>query len=110
MDGEKDLEDLQSNPLFLDLKPDIVGTLVEHGEVCDFAAASYLIRQGKAGTSIFLIQEGSVSVVVEVSGNRKTVLLRDLRRNEGVDEDKLNIETPDPKEQWHIDIRPWRPQ
>lgn len=69
MDGEKDLADLQTNPLFLDLRPDIVGTLVEHGEVCDFAAASYLIRQGKAGTSIFLIQEGSVSVVVEVSGN-----------------------------------------
>ena len=69
MDGEKDLEDLRTNPLFLDLRPDIVGTLLEHGEVCDFAAASYLIRQGKAGTSIFLIQEGSVSVVVEVSGN-----------------------------------------
>lgn len=48
--------------------------------------------------------------VVEESGDRKTVLLRDLHRNEGIDEAKLSIETPDPKEGWHIDIRPWRPQ
>ena len=48
--------------------------------------------------------------VVQVNGDRKTVRLRNLRRNQGVDEDKLNIETPDPKQGWHIDVRPWRPQ
>ncbi|MCZ6612201.1 MAG: hypothetical protein O6941_06170, partial [Planctomycetota bacterium] len=48
--------------------------------------------------------------VLEVNADRKTVRLRNLRRNQGVDEDKLNIETPDPKQGWHIDVRPWRPQ
>ena len=48
--------------------------------------------------------------VLEVNGDHKTVRLRNLRRNQGVDEDKLSIKTPDPKQGWHIDVRPWRPQ
>ena len=40
------------------------------------------------------------------SSNRKTVLLTNLKRNEGVDESKLSIAEPD-KRQWDIDIRPW---
>ena len=43
------------------------------------------------------------------SGNRKTVLLMDLKRNEGVDETMLSIAEPD-KRQWDIDIRPWEGQ
>jgi hypothetical protein len=45
-------------------------------------------------------------VLTEISGNRKTVLLRNLKRNQGIDESKLGIEQPDPK-QWQIDVRPW---
>lgn len=44
--------------------------------------------------------------LTETGGNRKTVLLRNLERNEGIDESKLSIEEPDPKE-WQIDVRPW---
>ena len=40
------------------------------------------------------------------SSNRKTVLLTNLKRNQGVDEAKLSIAEPD-KRQWDIDIRPW---
>ncbi len=40
------------------------------------------------------------------SSSRKTVLLTNLKRNEGVDESKLSIAEPD-KRQWDIDIRPW---
>lgn len=40
------------------------------------------------------------------SSNRKTVLLTNLKRNEGVDQSKLSIAEPD-KRQWDIDVRPW---
>ncbi len=40
------------------------------------------------------------------SRNRKTVLLTNLKRNQGVDESKLSIAEPD-KREWDIDIRPW---
>ncbi len=46
-------------------------------------------------------------VLTETSGDRKTVMLRKLKRNQGVDESKLSIEEPDPKE-WQIDVRPWQ--
>jgi hypothetical protein len=46
--------------------------------------------------------------VAEANGDRKTVVLRDLKRNGGVDEAVLNIEEPDAREGWRIDIRPWR--
>ncbi len=46
-------------------------------------------------------------VLTETDGDRKTVMLRKLKRNQGVDESKLSIEEPDPK-QWQIDIRPWK--
>ncbi|MHC4446663.1 MAG: LolA family protein [Planctomycetota bacterium] len=45
--------------------------------------------------------------VVETNDDTKTVLLRDLKRNAGVDESLLDTSEPDPKE-WQIDIRPWR--
>jgi len=45
-------------------------------------------------------------VLTETTGNRKTVMLRHLKRNEGIDESKLSIEEPDPA-QWQIDVRPW---
>ncbi len=45
-------------------------------------------------------------VLTETDGDRKTVMLRKLKRNQGVDESKLSIEEPDPKD-WQIDVRPW---
>ena len=45
-------------------------------------------------------------VLTETNGNRKTVMLRHLKRNQGIDESKLSIEEPDPA-QWQIDVRPW---
>ncbi len=45
--------------------------------------------------------------VEETNGDRKTVILTKLRRNEGIDPDKLNIQEPDPRE-WDIDVRPWQ--
>jgi hypothetical protein len=44
--------------------------------------------------------------VTEANGDRKTVLLSKLKRNAGIDEGKLSIEEPDPRE-WRIDVRPW---
>ena len=44
--------------------------------------------------------------LTETNGNRKTVMLRHLKRNQGIDESKLSIEEPDPA-QWQIDVRPW---
>ena len=46
-------------------------------------------------------------VLTETNGNRKTVMLRHLKRNQGIDESKLSIEEPDPKD-WQIDVRPWQ--
>lgn len=40
------------------------------------------------------------------SRNRKTVWLRDVKRNQGIDESKLSIAEPD-KTQWTIDVRQW---
>jgi len=45
-------------------------------------------------------------VLTETNGDRKTVMLRHIKRNEGIDESKLSIEAPDPKD-WQIDVRPW---
>ncbi len=45
-------------------------------------------------------------VLTETHGDRKTVMLRQLERNQGIDESKLSIEEPDPA-QWQIDVRPW---
>ncbi len=45
--------------------------------------------------------------LTETNGDRKTILLRNLKRNEGIDEAKLSIEEPDPRE-WDIDVREWR--
>jgi len=45
--------------------------------------------------------------LTETSGDRKIILLRNLKRNEGIDETKLSIEEPDPR-QWDIDVREWR--
>ena len=39
------------------------------------------------------------------NGDRKTVLLLDLRRNEGIDESTLSIEQPDG---FNVDVIPWR--
>lgn len=45
--------------------------------------------------------------LTERGGDRKTVELRNTRRNEGIDEKRLEIEEPDPGE-WNIDVRPWQ--
>jgi hypothetical protein len=46
-------------------------------------------------------------IATETNGDRKTVTLRNLKRNAGVDESKLSVEQPDPREGWRIDIIPW---
>ncbi len=46
--------------------------------------------------------------LTETNGDRKTVILRDLRRNRGVDEAKLSIEEPDARAGWNVDITPWQ--
>ncbi|MHC4786473.1 MAG: LolA family protein, partial [Planctomycetota bacterium] len=46
--------------------------------------------------------------VTEVNGDRKTVVLTNLKRNAGVDERKLSIEEPDARDGWRKDIEPWR--
>ena len=43
--------------------------------------------------------------LTETNGDRKTVLLRNLRRNEGIDEASLSIEQPDG---FAVDVIPWR--
>jgi len=43
--------------------------------------------------------------LTETNGDRKTVLLRNLRRNEGIDESTLSIEQPDG---FDVDVIPWR--
>ncbi len=45
--------------------------------------------------------------LTETSGDRKVILLRNLKRNEGIDKTKLSIEEPDPRE-WDIDVREWQ--
>jgi hypothetical protein len=46
--------------------------------------------------------------VTEANGDRKTVILSNLKRNAGVDEAKLSIEEPDPRDGWRKDIVPWQ--
>jgi hypothetical protein len=45
--------------------------------------------------------------VTETNGDRKTVVLTELKRNAGVDEAKLSVEEPDARDGWRIDIIPW---
>ncbi len=45
--------------------------------------------------------------LTETSADRKTVLLRDPKRNQGVDEELLKVVEPDPKE-WRIVVEPFR--
>lgn len=44
--------------------------------------------------------------LTEANGSLKIVMLNDPRRNAGIDEAKLSLEEPDPRE-WQIDVRPW---
>jgi hypothetical protein len=46
--------------------------------------------------------------VTEANGDRKTVILTNLRRDAGVDESKLSIEEPDALDGWRIDVEPYR--
>ncbi len=45
--------------------------------------------------------------LTETSGDRKTVVLRNPKRNQGVDEGLLKVVEPDPKE-WRIVVEPFR--
>jgi hypothetical protein len=45
--------------------------------------------------------------VTEANGDRKTVILTNLRRDAGVDESKLSIEEPDALDGWRIDVEPY---
>ena len=46
--------------------------------------------------------------VTEANGDRKTVILTNLKRDAGVDESKLSIEEPDALDGWRIDVEPYR--
>src|SRR5262249_37287848 len=46
-------------------------------------------------------------LLTEANGSRKTVALRHLKRNEGLDEKQFMFAEPDPKE-WHIEVEKWR--
>jgi outer membrane lipoprotein-sorting protein len=46
--------------------------------------------------------------VTEANGDRKTVILSNLKRNAGVDENKLSIEEPDARDGWRIDVEPYK--
>ncbi len=44
------------------------------------------------------------------NGDRVEVLLRDPRMNAGIDDEArslLTIRTPDPRDGWAVDVRPW---
>jgi outer membrane lipoprotein-sorting protein len=45
--------------------------------------------------------------VTEANGDRKTVILTNLKRDAGVDESKLSIEEPDALDGWRIDVEPF---
>jgi len=45
--------------------------------------------------------------VTEANGDRKTVILTNLKRDAGVDESKLSIEEPDALDGWRIDVEPY---
>ena len=46
-------------------------------------------------------------LVLDRNGDRKTVALRDLAVNKGIDAGLLQVNEPNPA-QWQIDVRPWR--
>ncbi len=46
--------------------------------------------------------------LTEANGDRKTVILTDLKRDAGVDESKLSIEEPDARDGWRKDVEPWK--
>lgn len=45
---------------------------------------------------------------VEANGDTKTVILRNVAANQGIDPGKLNVVEPDPRDGWRIDVQPWR--
>ncbi len=46
--------------------------------------------------------------LTEANGDRKTVILSNLKRDAGVDESKLSIEEPDARDGWRKDVEPWK--
>lgn len=66
-------------------------------------------RETMLPVGINAVAAGAIDPDDPKSSNRKTVLLTNLKRNEGVDESMLSIEEPD-KREWDIDIRPWEGQ
>lgn len=67
MSTRKEWDWLRSVPLFANLRPPLLARLKKSGQISNFAEATHLIRQGETGTSVLILQEGTVSVTVQVS-------------------------------------------
>jgi CRP/FNR family cyclic AMP-dependent transcriptional regulator len=54
---------LQLMPIFGGIRPDIIELLIERARNVSISAGDYFIREGSTGTSAFVLEQGSVSIL-----------------------------------------------
>ncbi|MGJ8669915.1 MAG: cyclic nucleotide-binding domain-containing protein [Oceanococcus sp.] len=81
---------LSQSPVFVELPPDQVSSLIPHFEYCEFKAGEQLMQQGEAGDSLYLIDYGDVAV----SSAHDQTLVAQLHRDDVVGEMALVTGAP----------------
>jgi diguanylate cyclase (GGDEF)-like protein len=71
------LDSLLSNPFFADLEPKMVAELAARGEVRNFAAGEDILREGEIGDAAYVVDAGTVTISMQVRGNRVVVAERE---------------------------------
>jgi len=71
---------MQSVPLFKQISPEVLSSLVDAAVTKTFKEGEYIIRRGEVGDAFYLIQEGLCDVVCESSDGERCVV-KTLGRN-----------------------------
>ncbi|MCK5690972.1 cyclic nucleotide-binding domain-containing protein, partial [Myxococcota bacterium] len=72
---DPDFEVLQKLPLFQELSLSELKIIRQSVERAQFAPGSYLIKQGKAGTALYIILKGKVAVTAQAPDGTETLLV-----------------------------------
>lgn len=92
MKFEAEVAALQKTPMFRDVDPSRLRLLAFMGEDRSFRDGEYVVRQGDASDSAFLILDGVADVVIDIGG--KPTVVAQLKNNEIFGEMAMLCETP----------------
>ncbi len=77
MTNKSILDNLQSNPFFAELGPEMLAELAARGEMCEFAAGEDILREGETGGAAYVVDTGTVTITMLVRGSRVEVAERE---------------------------------